>query len=473
MAELVEVVRRDLEEASRALEALLHNEAMLASVADAGRAIAAAIRAGGKVMSCGNGGSLCDSMHFAEEMTGRYRDDRRAYPAVAIADASHIACVGNDYGYEHVFSRYVEGVGRPGDVLLAISTSGTSRNVVAAARAARAKQITVIGMTGKPGTELCRLSAAVPASGCADYGRQIAVFTKGRGSLSAAFLDWEPCADQEKVIRERAYDPCRDVWNTPDSVFCSHGAGYTVPWNEADALMHLPFLKDPARQETPAPSAGGSSSGYRGTREEDLALEKIFERTYGPVKARQLTAAPTAAVQKQQDPARESVAESEILLIDGYNVIHAWDEWKPFLPDRLGDARDALRELMCEYAGVTGRSVILVFDAYAVPGNPGKAEKYKNIYVVYTREAQTADAYIEKTTLLARSRARIRVVTSDRPEQLIALGNEALRTSAREFRREVIAVQGNIADYLARNYRPGTERSLERLYKEAWKKNKA
>ena len=158
MAELVEVVRRDLEEASRALEALLHNEAMLASVADAGRAIAAAIRAGGKVMSCGNGGSLCDSMHFAEEMTGRFRDDRRAYPAVAIADASHIACVGNDYGYEHVFSRYVEGVGRPGDVLLAISTSGTSRNVVAAARAARAKQITVIGLTGKPGTELCRLS---------------------------------------------------------------------------------------------------------------------------------------------------------------------------------------------------------------------------------------------------------------------------------------------------------------------------
>ena len=320
------------------------------------------------------------------------------------------------------------------------------------------------------GAELCRLSAAVPASGCADYGRQLAVFTKGRGSLSAAFLDWEPCADQEKVIRERAYDPCRDVWNTPDSVFCSHGAGYTVPWNEADALMHLPFLKDPARRETPAPSAGGSSSGYRGTREEDLALEKIFERTYGPVKARQLTAAPTAAVQKQQDPVREPVPENEILLIDGYNVIHAWDEWKPFLPDRLGDARDALRELMCEYAGATGRSVILVFDAYAVPGNPGKAEKYKNIYVIYTREAQTADAFIEQSTYYGRNTARIRVVTSDRPEQLIASGNAALRTSAREFHAEVNRVRDGIAAFLARNNAVRPARTLEAAYKAAWRK---
>ena len=121
---------------------------------------------------------------------------------------------------------------------------------------------------------------------------------------------------------------------------------------------------------------------------------------------------------------------------------------------------------------MTGRDVILVFDAYKVPGNSGSVERYKNIYVVYTRESQTADAYIEKTTLLARQRARVRVVTSDRPEQLIALGNEAMRTSAREFRREVISVQGSIADFIARNNRPGSERSLERLYKDAWKKSR-
>ena len=337
------------------------------------------------------------------------------------------------------------------------------------------------GRFGTPenaGETLCRLSAAVPASACSDYGRQLAVFTKGRGSLSTAFLDWEPCADQDKVVREKAYDPCRDVRNTPDSVFCSHGAGYSVPWNEADALMHLPFLKDPSGRETPAPSAGTAEpgraaarvSGYHGTREEDFALEKIFERTYGPVKARQLTAVPTAAAQKQQDPGQKTAADGEILLIDGYNVLHAWDEWKPFLPDRLEDARDALRELMCEYAGATGRAVILVFDAYAVPGNPGRAEKYKNIYVIYTREAQTADAYIEQSTYYGRDIARIRVVTSDRPEQLIASGNAALRTSAREFHAEVNRVRDGIAAFLARNHAGRPSRTLEAAYKEAWKK---
>ncbi len=322
------------------------------------------------------------------------------------------------------------------------------------------------------GESLRRLSAAVPASACAEYGRQLAVFTKGRGSLTAAFLDWEPCSDPEKVIREKGYDPCRDIWNTPDSVFCSHGAGVTVPWDEADAHMHLPLLKDLSRREVPAPAAGGAASAYRGTREEDLALEKIFERTYGPVKARQLTAAPTAAAEKQRDTASVPPSDGEILLIDGYNILHAWDEWKPFLPDRLEDARDALRDLLCDYAGATGKPVVLVFDAYAVPDNPGKAEKYKNIYVIYTREAQTADAFIEQTTFYGRNTARIRVVTSDRPEQLIASGNAALRTSAREFHAEVNRVRDGIAAFIARNRLSRPVRTLEKAYKEAWKKSR-
>ena len=322
------------------------------------------------------------------------------------------------------------------------------------------------------GESLRRLSAAVPASACTEYGRQLAVFTKGRGSLTAAFLDWEPCSDPEKVIREKGYDPCRDIWNTPDSVFCSHGAGVTVPWDEADAHMHLPMLKDLSRREVPAPAAGGAASAYRGTREEDLALEKIFERTYGPVKARQLTAAPTAAAEKQRETAAVPPSDGEILLIDGYNILHAWDEWKPFLPDRLEDARDALRDLLCDYAGATGKPVVLVFDAYAVPDNPGKAEKYKNIYVIYTREAQTADAFIEQTTFYGRNTARIRVVTSDRPEQLIASGNAALRTSAREFHAEVNRVRDGIAAFIARNRLSRPVRTLEKAYKEAWKKSR-
>ena len=220
-------------------------------------------------------------------------------------------------------------------------------------------------------------------------------------------------------------------------------------------------------------AAGASAAGYRGTAEEDEALRIIFEKTYGPAKSRQLLApVPKEAPSVPAEEKREPAPEREILLVDGYNVLFAWEEWQELTRENFDAARIRLMDLMCGYAGMTGKDVILVFDAYKVKGGQGSAEKYRNIYVVYTREAQTADAYIEKTTLLARNRARVRLVTSDRPEQLIALGNEALRTSAREFQREVAAVQGSIEAFLQQNYRPGTERSLERLYKEAWKKAK-
>ena len=332
-------------------------------------------------------------------------------------------------------------------------------------------------MGGKPeGPEdaeegLQRVRAVVPASACRSYARELSARTGGRGRMTASFAAYLPCADAEKVVAEKAYDPLRDVANPPDSVFCSHGAGVVIPWDQVEQYMHLPLRADRKPAEEPAPRTGPKVPAA-GTAEEEEALRIIFERTYGPSKARQLLK-PAAKETPPEQPAegkREPVPEGEILLVDGYNVLFAWEEWKDMLQDGFDAARTQLMDLMCDYAGMTGRDVILVFDAYRVRGNPGSAEKYRNIYVVYTREAQTADAYIEKTTLLARSRARVRVVTSDRPEQLIALGNEALRTSAREFRREVIAVQGSIAEYLARNYRPGSERSIERLYKDAWKK---
>ena len=153
-------VKAALMEAREALDNLLADEAMLSEIDRAGEMMAEAIRAGHRIYSCGNGGSLCDAMHFAEEMTGRYRKNRRPYAATAIADASHLACVANDFGYEEVFSRYVEGVGQPGDVLLGITTSGTSRNVIRAAEAARAKGMKVILLTGKPGNPMAALSDA-------------------------------------------------------------------------------------------------------------------------------------------------------------------------------------------------------------------------------------------------------------------------------------------------------------------------
>lgn len=167
----INTVENALTEARWALDELLNNRQALAAIDQAGQLMAQTIKSGGKIMSCGNGGSLCDAMHFAEEMTGRYRKNRPAYAAVAIADASHIACVGNDYGYEYVFSRYVEAHGRPDDVLLAISTSGTSKNVLKAIEAARSRGVKVVAMTGKaesPVAQLADVAIVTPAGKWAD-----------------------------------------------------------------------------------------------------------------------------------------------------------------------------------------------------------------------------------------------------------------------------------------------------------------
>ena len=154
----VDHVKSALTDAQSALAALIENEATLESIAQAAHAIAESQRQGGAVYSCGNGGSLCDAMHFAEEMTGRYRNNRPAYAATAIADASHMACVANDFGYEYVFSRYIEGVARSGDVLLGISTSGTSKNVLRAVEASRAKGVKVVSLTGRADSPIAKLS---------------------------------------------------------------------------------------------------------------------------------------------------------------------------------------------------------------------------------------------------------------------------------------------------------------------------
>ena len=331
---------------------------------------------------------------------------------------------------------------------------------------------------------LRRVTALVPAGACAAYGREIRSLTRGRGSLTTAFDSWQPCPDAERIIAEKGYDPLRDPFNTPDSVFCSHGAGVTVPWDQTEQYMHLPSWTELRERRAAAErSAAASRTGtaaYRGTEEEDRVLRAIFEKTYGPTESRRLLtpvqkeAAPrNAAAPKEAGPGTGAAAiptEKETLLVDGYNVIHAWEEWKDLVQDHLEAAREQLISVLCNYAGATGKQIILVFDGYRVKGNPGEAEKVNNIFVIYTKEAQTADAYIEKTTLLARREGRVRVVTSDRPEQLIALGNAAGRTSAREFRQEVIAVQGSIKAFLEKHYRPAAEKAVERAYKEAWKK---
>lgn len=169
-------IKQHFEEAHKVLSDFLGDETNLQAIANAGDAMVKSLANGGKIMSCGNGGSMCDAMHFAEELSGRYRENRPALGAVSISDPSHMSCVGNDYGYDHVFSRYVEGIGRSGDVLLAITTSGNSGNVIKAAEAAKAKGITVVGLTGKDGGKiapLCDIEVRVPWHGYADRIQEI------------------------------------------------------------------------------------------------------------------------------------------------------------------------------------------------------------------------------------------------------------------------------------------------------------
>ena len=169
-------IKQHFEEAHKVLTDFLSDDNNLQAIANAGDAMVKALANGGKIMSCGNGGSMCDAMHFAEELSGRYRENRPALGAVSISDPSHMSCVGNDYGYDHVFSRYVEGIGRSGDVLLAITTSGNSGNVIKAAEAAKAKGITVVGLTGKDGGKiapLCDVEVRVPWHGYADRIQEI------------------------------------------------------------------------------------------------------------------------------------------------------------------------------------------------------------------------------------------------------------------------------------------------------------
>jgi D-sedoheptulose 7-phosphate isomerase len=169
-------ITSELEEASKVLSVFMSNPENISRIGEAARVIAESIKSGGKVISCGNGGSQCDAMHFAEELTGRYRDDRKALPAICISDPSHISCVANDYGYEFIFSRYIEALGNPGDVLFALSTSGNSPNVLKAAEAARGKGMKVIALTGKDGGKLASLASLelrVPHHGYADRIQEI------------------------------------------------------------------------------------------------------------------------------------------------------------------------------------------------------------------------------------------------------------------------------------------------------------
>ena len=296
------------------------------------------------------------------------------------------------------------------------------------------------------------LTGHAPVAGLRGYWKEVAAYTRGRGRLACSLRGYEPCANQEEAVARFAYDPERDLENTPDSVFCSHGAGVAVKWYEVREHMHVDSglrlgMEPPAPE--PAAPAGGERQYRGGSLEQDKELQAVFERTYGKVDR-------DMAFQPQKKPARTSLDEGkytirdqktgpEYLLVDGYNIIFAWDELKELARQDVAAARAALEDILSNYQGFRKCIVILVFDAYKVKGNPGSVEKRGSIYVVYTKEAETADAYIEKATYDLGKDHRVRVATSDGLEQLIILGHGALRLSARAFRAEVEQAQGEIS----------------------------
>ena len=310
--------------------------------------------------------------------------------------------------------------------------------------------------------EMSILTGRAPVACLRDYPTEVTAYTQGRGRLICTLAGYDVCHNSEEVIASIGYDCDRDLENPCDSVFCAHGAGYVVPWNEVDGKKHLDSV---LRLDRPA--EGGSAPAplrrytYGGTLAEDKELAAIYERTYGK-QEKERPRRPDARQEMQQAAVRQmQLTGPEYLLVDGYNIIFAWEELASLARTDFGAARLVLMDILANFQAFKKIELILVFDAYKVPNNPGSVEKYKGIHVVYTKEAETADAYIERVTYEIGKKHRVRVATSDGLEQMVILGHGALRISARAFKLEVEQAEGQISELIAENNRQG--RDLNRL----------
>ena len=298
------------------------------------------------------------------------------------------------------------------------------------------------------GEETAVLTGFAPVATMRSYPMEVVSYTRGRGHLSLTLDGYRPCHNAQEVIAAIGYEPEHDLDNPADSVFCAHGAGFVVPWDQVRSHMHVDSgWGKSTRPEQEAAVPQRRAMAYRATLEEDAELLKIFERTYGPIKRDPLAA--FRPVQKRERPdfaAEQWEIAPEYLLVDGYNIIFAWDELNALSKESLDAARHKLMDILCNYQGFQKCVLILVFDAYRVPGSPGSIEQYHNIHVVYTKEAETADMFIERVTHEIGRNRRVRVATSDGMEQIIILGHGALRVSARMFQEEVRTVEKQIRE---------------------------
>lgn len=293
------------------------------------------------------------------------------------------------------------------------------------------------------------ITGTAPVSTMRSYHTEVTAYTSGCGKLFTSFNGYDVCHNADEVIASIGYDPDSDTENPSGSVFCEHGAGFNVPWNEVKEHMHLESVLKP---ETELVVSNARVGEYVSSVVNDEDLLRIFEKTYGPIKRKvhnPMKKSGSAAPKKPKaSKPKPQFSGKEYLLVDGYNIIFAWDDLKKTAEDNLDHAREQLIDRMCNYCGFAQCELIVVFDAYKVKGGVGSVEKVNNINVVYTKEAETADSYIERTTHELAKRHRVRVATSDGLEQLIILGNGAERLSATSFLKEVQAAENSIRDFL-------------------------
>ena len=289
------------------------------------------------------------------------------------------------------------------------------------------------------------ISGTAPVIKLQGYPSVLTGYTKGRGRLSCEGARYLPCHNSDEVIAAIGYDPESDTDNPADSVFCSHGAGHTVKWNAVFDNMHIPAVLRPKSEPEHEHAAPILS------RSDEEELIRIYERTYGPIRSNPIAAfRPSVSVQSQNSRLPEAAETGpEYLLVDGYNIIFAWDDLAAIAKEDMDLARSRLVNLMCNYRGLHRCEIILVFDAYRIKGNTGSVETVNNISVVYTKEAETADSYIERTTHELSKNYRVQVATSDRMEQLIIIGNGAMRISADAFRKEVDRTEAAMRELMA------------------------
>ncbi|MDO4339911.1 MAG: TetM/TetW/TetO/TetS family tetracycline resistance ribosomal protection protein [Eubacteriales bacterium] len=313
--------------------------------------------------------------------------------------------------------------------------------------------------------EMSVLTGTAPVAAMRDYQNQVISYTKGKGRLFCVLKGYAPCRNQEEVVEALGYDAERDLENPTGSVFCAHGAGFVVPWDQVEEYMHLesgvdlqenygedsPWEEDGSGDFSENKRAGKTVSGqggrtgkttgtyYGGSYEDDKELQEIFERTFGPVK-RERNGFQKRVVHAAPDYGKyvpKKKSQEEYLLVDGYNIIFAWEELKELAKVNIHSAQDKLMDILSNYQGFKKCTVILVFDAYKVEGHAEEIIRYHNIYVVYTKEAETADQYIEKTVHRIGRQYQVTVATSDRLEQIIIMGQGATRISAKGLLEEV------------------------------------